>query len=780
MDDSVFDNAYSMSAVQIDNFLNQFPNSCISPNSTFRAQVPHGYTPSGGFTYSGNDTAGVVIATAAQVYGINPQVLITTLQKEQSLVTGGRSDGCPVKAYTAAAGYGCPDNVQPFSYTGLNLYTKNGVTVTSVPTTCVNSAVKAGFSQQVIRAAWLLKFSEERSKGNINWAIIKGNWNNSDDPQSCYSGYMTEGTFQRCPSDSPVYYSGVTSIDGSAVHMDTGATASLYRYTPHFHGNQLFNNTFTGWFGNTIMPYAFKSANDPTIYLYISGYKLVVSAMAVLQDYGVSPESIQTVSQTTVDSIPSPAGNSGISSHISSLIKTTSDNDADGGSIYLVSAGKKYQIQNMNQFNDFAFDEADIVYLPAGYVTSLPGGGQLSNFVRTPTNNVFQVSGGQKRIIFDYGTYKSLNPSDNSTFLSYFLADSLASGNPIANSEILVKPTGTQQVFLYTNGTYYGIPTNDTYRCWGFEPKLNTPVFSPAASSYIAAISPTSNLNCLTTVSGTTYLLNSVNKLTIPGSYNISGATTADSSLSSLAAKIPTHGSALNTYVKSSTNSAVYYIENGIRKLVPTYNNFVLLNAASHLDVLDPAAINTIPISGIKLATGTLVKTSNSPAVYAINGNSRVQYTTSANFLGYGNDWPAIETYAANVLDAAYPYTNGDDVQGYYYDGTSKTYAANERACYTIANSELSKYGLNQASIASGQQNYTLSAFPKFNTGACKTAPAYAKSPDSAVVYWLTGGQKRPFSGWSKLVDHAGNANPDIITIDTTSLNSVPTGSTVQ
>src|SRR3989344_1081461 len=85
--DSVFDSYSSMSAAQIDAFLNSFPNSCISTNRTFLAPDPTGYSPSGGFTYGGNVSAGTVIYDAAWAYELNPKVLLVTLQKEQSLVT---------------------------------------------------------------------------------------------------------------------------------------------------------------------------------------------------------------------------------------------------------------------------------------------------------------------------------------------------------------------------------------------------------------------------------------------------------------------------------------------------------------------------------------------------------------------------------------------------------------------------------------------------------------------------------------------------------------------
>ena len=259
MDDAVFSNSNSMTAAQIDTFLNSQQNSCISTNSGFEAAQPTGYTPAGGFTFGGYVTAGQVIATAAQVYELNPRVLITTLEKEQSLVTGQNSTTYCLPSlsgnhkFAAAAGYGCPDSITTHSYTGLNLYRRNGVIQTEVNPTCVNSSIKAGFSQQVIRAAWLLKFGEQRSKGNTSWNIQKPSWDNSDDPLTCYGGPMTQGNRKRCSSDaSTVFYDGYTTIDGVSTHMDTGTTAALYWYTPHFHGNQLFVSIYEGWFDSTL------------------------------------------------------------------------------------------------------------------------------------------------------------------------------------------------------------------------------------------------------------------------------------------------------------------------------------------------------------------------------------------------------------------------------------------------------------------------------------------------------------------------------------------------
>jgi hypothetical protein len=257
IDDAIFNNTGSINAAQIDSWLNSNfgSSSCISTSHGFSAPDPTGYSPSTGFTYGGNVSAGQVIYDAALAYGLNPQVLLVTLQKEQSLVTGG--SGCSTLAYTGATGYGCPDGGTTYSYSGVNLYAINGNAVTSVSGTCVNTASKAGFSQQLIHAAWLLKFGEQRSEGNTSWDVQANNypengdhWDNSDDPQTCYGGPMTQGTFKRCSTDSSaVSYDGYITIDGSSTHMDTGATAALYWYTPHFSGNQNFDNLFQSWFG---------------------------------------------------------------------------------------------------------------------------------------------------------------------------------------------------------------------------------------------------------------------------------------------------------------------------------------------------------------------------------------------------------------------------------------------------------------------------------------------------------------------------------------------------
>lgn len=320
IDDYTFDNTSSLTAGQIDSWLNTFPNSCISPNSGFAAADPTGYTPNypyvdGKYLYGGTVSAGQVIYDAAVGEHVNPQVLLTKLQNEEQLVDG--SAGCSSTwRYASAVGYACTDSdtySHNYSYTGADpfsdgsalptpIYYRNGSPVNSITGSCVNHNVFAGFSEQIAHAAWALSIWRHKSEGQTGWAAVNGNWNHCDDintcpanmniPASwgCYSGLMTQGTFKRCPTDSSgVYYDGYATIDGQTLHMDNGATAALYVYTPHI---QSFDNIFNGYFGSqysndTFSPHPNGSliVENNAIYLIDNGTKRWIANPDVFTSY---------------------------------------------------------------------------------------------------------------------------------------------------------------------------------------------------------------------------------------------------------------------------------------------------------------------------------------------------------------------------------------------------------------------------------------------------------------------------------------------------------------
>lgn len=204
VDNGVFLNSRSMSQTQIQTFL-EGKKSYLATYQTF----------------SGRDNATVpasqIIYEAAVDYGINPQVILATLQKEQSLVT----DPQPASSQlTYAMGYGCPDG---------------------------GSCSYPGFYKQVDNGTWQLRLNFERANGNNSW------WN-ANITYACAnaSRYYSTGLY---PNRS------VNFIDDGGVTYKTftilnTATASLYCYTPHaypgsssyyYSGSYNFTASFDSW-----------------------------------------------------------------------------------------------------------------------------------------------------------------------------------------------------------------------------------------------------------------------------------------------------------------------------------------------------------------------------------------------------------------------------------------------------------------------------------------------------------------------------------------------------
>lgn len=221
IDDSVFDASGSMSATDIQNFLNGFPNSCLK---NYTDDMPSADPTRAYFDYLGTGSAAQIIRRVADNYGINPRVLLTKLEQESSLVSGG--SGCALWRQASAVGFKC--------YDGANLRTTvfRGTTIQ----TCVATDADMGVARQLSRGGWLLKWAKERANGNLNWLV-------PDDATYTYNGPMTQGNKKRCGTCSTIYYDGYWN----GVYLESGATASLYNYTPYL--NQAFDEIWEGWWG---------------------------------------------------------------------------------------------------------------------------------------------------------------------------------------------------------------------------------------------------------------------------------------------------------------------------------------------------------------------------------------------------------------------------------------------------------------------------------------------------------------------------------------------------
>jgi hypothetical protein len=164
-------------------------------------------------------TAAHVIWQASQWYGVNPQLILVTLQKEQSGVT---SPVATLSNTDCAMGYDSGGGCQ-------HMYDEH-------PTW-------RGFARQVDMGTWQLRYNFERSGGNDSYYSYLN-----------YTSYMVGGSL-------------------SGVSIRTRSAASLYSYTPNINTygpGYSFRINYISWFGNLlddpgITPvYRFYKASDST------------------------------------------------------------------------------------------------------------------------------------------------------------------------------------------------------------------------------------------------------------------------------------------------------------------------------------------------------------------------------------------------------------------------------------------------------------------------------------------------------------------------------------
>ena len=735
IDDTVFDDYNAMSAAQIDAFLNSFPNSCISPNSGFRAIDPTGYNPTNGYQYGGFVTAGQVLYDAGQAYGLNPQVMLATLQKEQSLVAGGANycNNGDQHKYAAAVGYGCPDSGTTYSYDNVNLYQRNGVTVTSTGTTCVNSASKAGFTQQVIRGAWLLKFGEQRAEGNIGWAVIKGNWNNSDDPQSCYGGPMTQGSYQRCPSGARTYYDGYTSIDNTSVHIDNGATAALYWYTPHFHGNQNFAALFESYFGPLIGSYLVRTVNDSTVFLLSGTTRYPIADLNVLADFGMLG-GIKFVSQEYVDGYT----NGPLLGHMVA---------GSDGTLYFIDAGIKLPFTSCSMVAEYGFSCGSVITLTAPQLNKFATGPAVTSVYATTTGKKFYVSGGQKHEIFDQQSQTEAGITAGPNVLLEGGISYLPYGTPVIRNGVVATSRSDGRTYLYDTNRFLAL--NIDIRDLGAI--RNLPHSSLDEASIPIGQKTTGFTGFMADGSSNRYALLDSGKvaLTAPSTWTATYTTASSQLLSALANSTEPLN---NQLVKKASNSTVYYVTGAQKRPITSWDDLIGLHATPFgINTLPDTELNAIPDGSVMYAPGRLVKSANSSTVYVVKSANELFPISSFTYPSELGLSFSILTMSQADLST---YTVLPLLQSKILCG-STYYVGNLGQVFALSSAQLTQYGLSSSDFTNV-------------TNACLNAPVSSRSLDNFIrisngtIYKVENGTKRAITSYGAYQANGGNGQNTI------------------
>lgn len=222
IEDAVFFNSGTMTEAQIQTFLQSKVSSCKSGYTCLKDYYDTSRTIGademcGAYSGGVRERASRIIYKVARACGINPQVIIVMLQKEQGLIS---STAPSSYNYRAAMGQGCPD-------------------------TAACDTRYYGFFNQVYGGAWQMK-----------------RYANPPGTSQFFTWYAPGKTWD-------VLYHPNRSCGTSKVYIANQATANLYYYTPYqpnaaalragygtgdgcsSYGNRNFFNYFTDWFGST-------------------------------------------------------------------------------------------------------------------------------------------------------------------------------------------------------------------------------------------------------------------------------------------------------------------------------------------------------------------------------------------------------------------------------------------------------------------------------------------------------------------------------------------------
>ncbi len=324
-------------------------------------------------------TAAELIYDAGMKWGLNPQVILVTLHKEQSLIGGTyRDDADLQRALDRAMGFGCPD------YEGcgeifLGFYRQ------------IYGSFDSENNRWLGAAASLMK-SFRTEVGGVR--VGRGPGVDAGNKTFGRPVVRTARVGDTIVFDNTMGgYAGIQQQQ--SVTIGNFATSALYRYTPHvFNGNYNFWKFYTAWFkypNGTVI----TLASNPTLqYVVDNGTKRPFGPF-VAQQRKIKVDNIITVSQTEFDSYP-------LEKQLTPLNGTLIKGDLSPV-LYLVTDGYKHPISEP-VFAQRKFSMANVVTLPQAEVDSYATGSY-----ETPTSGtlvmgqtdgtVYMIDGGLKRPI---------------------------------------------------------------------------------------------------------------------------------------------------------------------------------------------------------------------------------------------------------------------------------------------------------------------------------------------------------------------------------------------
>ncbi len=736
IDDSVFFDPSTMSASSIQAFLNSKVANCQAGYTCLKDYRQDTRTIAGTpmcDTYQGasNESAATIIYKVARACGINPQVLIVMLQKEQGLVTSTRpSSG----AYRSAMGAGCPD-------------------------TAPCDAEYYGFFDQVHYAAYLLvRYTQPAGTGagtaysaryDLRYPV--GQW--SDVQYHPNAGCGTKRVYIANQATHALYIYTPYTPNDAALNAGYGIGDSCSAY-----GNRNFYRYFTDWFGSVKGTDLVRSAASADVFLVTAGGKYRVPTMELV-DLLAPLGPVRVVNDTYLTALATRGT-------ASSLVRDTLTGD-----IYFVGGGKRYHLTSCDQIAQFGASCSSTTALTSGQIASFADGGTLGRFVQSAGSpQLYFVENGVKRHVYDWESYVGLSAVTGESSIATLGASVVAGlkdGPTVLNPGAVVTATGDNAIYLLD-----GTATKRRVDNWDVYVDLASRVPLRSVSAVVLSGYATGAPVDRTLVHcGGDYFVGA-------GGALYSAGTTGGYGVSSLALE-PTTCNALPRAagrtgaeamaVQVAGSSKVWYVSQGQKREIATWGAYLSVASSTGnviVSGMSAGALDRYVTGPVLLQSGSLVKTASDAKVYLVNGLNGLNWLRTyetAIELGVPGaiaSVPSLSGYLTGA-DLVLPFVTCDGID--YVGEAGRRLATTARTDSGLSALPLDTRNCAQLPVSGG------STGPKL----------FVKSSGSSTVWYVSQGQRKQISSLSALVRIAGTDAPRIVTWNDRVVATLPLGPAV-
>lgn len=229
------------------------------------------------------------------------------------------------------------------------------------------------------------------------------------------------------------------------------------------------------------------------------------------------------------------------------------------------------------------------------------------------------------------------------------------------------------------------------------------------------------------------------------------------------------NGPRVTKLIKSNTNGTIYYMENGKKRSIPSWNDLEKIKIPIVINVLTNPMVSQYPNGPLLVGPGNLVKTASNGTVYVVRDLNYLYPITSFIFpveLGLNT---GVRTISNSDFQT---YTVSNVTLKNMVKCGSNNYIGTAGKNYSVSGPTMTTYGFSPDSFLSG------------GTGLCNNLSVsptalgrYILSSKGTIYYVNNSGQKQAFTSYNSYVSHqAGNGNPGYINVSEFFANNIPNG----